>query len=667
MNNISMTKQNPCFRRWNRKGWSVFASLGRYVRIGVLSAGMSMLLLHAQGLFAQDADSTTVLRTLKIAGVDVAGRQSAPTHNALSQTPLFDRKAEGAAPLQTLEAALRLTPAVDMRERGGKGTQADISIRGGSFDQTMVLLNGIDFTDARTGHQSHSLPVDLECISAVDLIDGLPGVGAYAGAVNIRTAPLARRYLRLDASGGQYGYGYANLSGALSSGGVTVQAAGSMRRSDGYMHNTDFHTYNAFVRATGTSRRAGLFDFQAGYQARDFGSNGFYAGYNPDQWERTSTALASLRWERCLGAHTLGASVSYRKNFDRYDWTRGTAMNRHNTDNVGARLWIERRWARAGATSFGGNYAYNHIFSTNLGDELATPHGDYRRGKSRHTGNIWLRHAVRGRRFDAAVSAGVSLTPYGESALWSLSAGYLPSDAWRLEAGLAQSMRLPTFTDLYYTSPAQVNNLDLRPERAVTARLGASFARSVWRASAVAYYRAGRNIIDWVWHDDEDPDPALRGKWHSEQTSRLDTYGVELSGGYASDEGFLRRATVSYAYVATDRNDGVVAQSAMDFMRHKAALSLEVRMLRRVSLAVTGSLYDRNGSYTFYPVAGDSSQTEIRPYDPYFLLDARLQWERGICRIYLDATNLTDTRYRDLGSVRCPGTWITAGVTITVR
>ena len=54
----------------------------------------------------------------------------------------------------------------------------------------MVLLNGIDFTDARTGHQSHALPVDLDCISAVELIDGVPGVGAYAGAVNIRTAPL---------------------------------------------------------------------------------------------------------------------------------------------------------------------------------------------------------------------------------------------------------------------------------------------------------------------------------------------------------------------------------------------------------------------------------------------------------------------------------------------
>ena len=264
-----------------------FAGLHRYVTIGVLSVGMSILLLATQGASAQTADTTAVLKTLRIREVGVTGSQTAPARNAQSHTPLFDRKAQAPAPVQTLEAALRLAPSVDVRERGGKGTQADIFIRGGSFDQTMVLLNGIDFTDARTGHQSHALPVDLDCISAVELIDGVPGVGAYAGAVNIRTAPLRPTYLRLEASGGQYGYGYGNLSGAVSAGRFSVLGAASYRRSDGYRHNTDFSNYNAFVRATYDGGRAGFFDLQAGWQDRDFGSNGFYAAYNPDQWEKT--------------------------------------------------------------------------------------------------------------------------------------------------------------------------------------------------------------------------------------------------------------------------------------------------------------------------------------------------------------------------------------------
>lgn len=658
MENIQ-TKQIPCFKRWDRKGWSVFASLHRYVTIGVLPVGMSILLLATGSASAQTADTTGVAKTLRIREVGISGSRTAPTRTAQSQTPLFDREAQAAAPVQTLEAALRLAPSIDLRERGGKGTQADISIRGGSFDQTMVLLNGIDFTDARTGHQSHSLPVDLECISSVELLEGVPGVGAYAGAVNIRTAPLYPQYLRFEGSGGQHGYAYANLSGAVTAGRFSIFAAGSYRRSDGYMHNTDFDTYNAYVRATCESPEAGFFDIQAGYQNRAFGSNGFYAAYNPDQWEHTSTALASLRWLKRIGGVTLGASTSYRKNFDRYDWVRGTAMNRHNTDNVGARLWADYGWS-AGTTSVGGDYAFNHIYSTNLGEELSVPNGDYTHAKARHTGNVWLRHAKQWRQFDVSASAGVSFTPYGTSALWNVGAGYAPSEAWRLTAGAAQSMRLPTFTDLYYTSPAQINNLDLTPERAVTCYLGADYAKACWQASLHTYYRAGRDIIDWVWRED------MEGKWHSEQTSALDTYGIELSGGYAVSQGFLRRVTLSYAFVTTDRSADIIAKSAMDFLRHKAALAVEVHFLRRVSLALTGSLCDRNGSYTDYPVAGDSSVTEIRDYDPFFLLDGRISWEKGICRLYVDATNITDTRYCDLGGIRLPGAWITGGLVLTI-
>lgn len=229
-----------------------------------------------------------------------------------------------------------------------------------------------------------------------------------------------------------------------------------------------------------------------------------------------------------------------------------------------------------------------------------------------------------------------------------------------LGIGAFQSMRLPTFTDLYYTSPAQINNLDLTPERTVTYLFDAGYVKNSWRLSLQTYYRAGRDIIDWVWRED------MGDKWHSEQTSRLDTYGIELSGGYTVADGFLRRVTLSYGYITTDRNSDIIAKGAMDYMRHKAALAVEVHFLRRMSLALTASVYDRNGSYTHYPVPGDPSLSEVRDYEPYFLLDGRLQWEKGICRLYVDATNITDSRYCDLGGIPLPGAWVTAGVALTI-
>lgn len=70
----------------------------------------------------------------------------------------------------------------------------------------------------------------------------------------------------------------------------------------------------------------------------------------------------------------------------------------------GARLWTDFDWA-GGTTSLGGDYAFNHIYSTNLGEKLSVPHGHYTHAKARHTGNVWLRHAKQWRRFDAAASA----------------------------------------------------------------------------------------------------------------------------------------------------------------------------------------------------------------------------------------------------------------------
>ena len=178
----------------------------------------------------------------------------------------------------------------------------------------------------------------------------------------------------------------------MTKGRFSLFAAGSYRRSDGYIHNTDFENYNGYLRMNYDSEKAGFFDFQAGYQNRSFGSNGFYAAYNPDQFEHTSTVLSSLRWVKSVGRFTLNSSVSYRKNFDRYDWTRGTPMNHHNTDNAGAEFWADCTW-KGGVTSLGGDYTYNHIYSTNLGEALSRPHGRYTHAKSRSTGNFWL-HAL---------------------------------------------------------------------------------------------------------------------------------------------------------------------------------------------------------------------------------------------------------------------------------
>ncbi len=248
-----------CFRRWSRKPWAAFAGMCRF-KYGHLSVAMSIILLatHIAGAQTLGTDSLSQFRTLHLDAVSITARQNgsaATIHRTVSQTRfLVDQKET--APLAGAEAMLRLLPSVDIRERGGRSTQADIAIRGGSFDQTMVMLNGIDFSDARTGHQSHSLPVDLDVISDIAVLDGVALPGALAGAVDFRTEPVFHRYLRARLEGGAWGYGYGNLSGGWSQGGLQTLGALSYRRSDGYRHNTDFWNLNAYANVRYESPRA---------------------------------------------------------------------------------------------------------------------------------------------------------------------------------------------------------------------------------------------------------------------------------------------------------------------------------------------------------------------------------------------------------------------------
>ena len=660
----NIKKEKPfVFKRWSRKGWGVLASLHRHTTIGTLSVSMSIVLLSTNIATAQTGNRNpedSLKFVLQQATVDAS---RPPGQRSLGNiSPVYSRLSGTVAPMGTIESILRFNPSIDIRERGGFASQADIHLRGGSPDQTQVMLNGIDFTDARTGHQSHGLPIDIETIGTIDFIEDICGIGAYAGAVNFRTMPLALNYLRMEGYGGSYGYAGASVSGGTQKGGVSFLGSASYRRSDGYRHNTDFDNTNAYARLIYTNSRLGTFDAQGGYQHRQFGSNGFYAAYNPDQWERTTTGLASLRWTFSIDAFKLLVYGSYRKNFDRYDWVRGSAMNHHNTDNIGVGFESSYR-SIVGITSLGGDYHYNHIYSSNLGHELPVKHGIYTHADSRHVGNLWLSHQAIIQKVSLSACLGAGLTPYGNRFLWNIGASYRPNRHFILEAGAVQSTRLPTFTDLYYNSPAQVNNLNLVPEDAITVRLKGGFHSGAWSASLGTYYRWGRNIIDWVWHDSGE----FANKWHSEQTNKLGTFGVETSMAYQPEKTVIEKISFNYAYIHGNHDESIISKNAMDYMRNKASAELIMRFPYGFRLSLAASVYDRAGNYTYYLVPGDASINEVRSYETYALLDARFSWTWRLLQIYIDGNNLTNTRYADLGGLPLPGISVRAGLVIDLR
>jgi iron complex outermembrane receptor protein len=703
MKNNSQQQAIWCFRHWSRKPWAAFSGMCRF-KYGHLSVAMSIILLATDIAGAQTVgeDSLAQYRTLHLDAVQVSARQSqnrfgqAADNAQLSQTRfLVDQK--GFAPVASAEAVLRLVPAVDIRERGGRSTQADIAIRGGSFDQTMVMLNGIDFSDARTGHQSHALPVDLDLVSDIAVLEGAARPGALAGAVDFRTAPLYSRYLRARLEGGAWGYGYANLSGAWSgnvgsrasrAGGgrpdrLTVLGAVSYRRSDGYRYNTDFWNLNAYSRVIYKSRRAGEFDIQGGFQRREWGSNGFYSLKYPDQFESTLTGLTSLRWTKSWRALTLEAKASFRQNNDQFAMVRTQLdkANYHTTYNTSSSLAASYDWRLAGVTTAGVSWTHNTVLSTGMGEPLDNPRHEipgqggrkYPKRAARDVTTGWIGHGKWWRGGWLQGQATVNHTPYGTAGAFFAEAGVQPGRVMAFKASALRSTRLPTFTELYYKGAGDYHpNSDLKPETAMTWRLTA-VAVSLdkrWSGEASLWHRRTRNVIDW--EQRPDTDPALNGHWWATQLNRLGTTGAEISARYNSDAGGgsgggsgvfrLRTAMLSYGWLHSDMTvaTNYISKYALDYMRHKVSASVGVGIARDFTLTLIGSFYDREGAF----IAADGAR---KGYEPYLLLDGRLSWQRGGLQLYADATNLTGTRYFDFGGLPMPSTWLSAGVTITLR
>ena len=147
-------------------------------------------------------------------------------------------------PVRSLNELLEYTMNADVRKRGADEVQADISLRGGSVEQTLILLNGVRINDPQTGHHNLDIPVELSQVARIEILEGSGarqyGANAFCGVINIVTDQPGKNFLRLDLMGGMYGL----YDGALSGGYATKSSTGfislSNKKCSGYTRNTDY-------------------------------------------------------------------------------------------------------------------------------------------------------------------------------------------------------------------------------------------------------------------------------------------------------------------------------------------------------------------------------------------------------------------------------------------
>ncbi len=532
--------------------------------------------------------------------------------------------------LNTLTDALKLDPSVDLQERAPDGVQTDLSIRGANFEQTLVLLNGQRLNDAQSGHHDMDIPVPLDSVARVEVLRGsgstIYGSDASGGVVNIITEPPEGFEARLRTAVGSYGTNQERGSIADTFGAVSEQLSFARDFSTGFEPDRDYRNLQ-LASLTSARTSLGASNLTLAYMDHPFGADQFYGNF--PSWEDTKTWFVGARQE--LGQET-EADFSYRRHSDLFVLFRDQPeiyTNHHVDESYVADLRRHEELSHTAALFYGVEALHESIVSNNL--------GDHSRSRAAAYAAVDFRAL---RRFSLTLSAREEVYRKWSGEFSPTAAGGVwLSPKVKLRASASRAFRMPSYTDLYYSDPANLGNPNLRPERAWTYEGGLDWApASGVRADVTVFQRRERDGIDFYRNDPAD-------LWRAVNIDNLDFTGVEagvkISGGLDIRYTALRGVLDTIPVGATKYTFNYPTQTGV--VAWQRAFKKDLLFRTRV-----GAL-NRRGR------------------DPYALWDMYAGWAGGKAHPFLQISNVTATRYQEIQGVDMPGRSVIGGLELVVR
>jgi iron complex outermembrane receptor protein len=535
--------------------------------------------------------------------------------------------------LNTLTDLLQLDPSLDVRRRAPDGVQTDLSIRGSSFGQTLVLLNGQRLNDAQSGHHNMDIPLPLESISRVEVLRGsgstLYGADAVGGAINIITSPPETPELRLRTAAGNFGVNQQRGTLTLGTKTLSEQLTFSRDFSTGFRDDRDYRNL-ALASSTHLVTPLGASDLTVGYMDHPFGADQFYGNFN--SWENTKTWFASMR--QSIGQKTT-AAVSFRRHSDLFVLYRDRPAVFANHHAVEAWQMSLRRKETVGTMAtvhYGVEGFHESITSNNLGDHARSRAAAYAgidfRALKRFSLSLSGREEVYRRvsgQFCPTVAGGVWLSPH-----------------FKLRASASRAFRVPTYTDLYYHDPANLGSPDLRPERAWSYEGALDWhASNRVKGEVTVFERRERDGIDYIRH-------SLTDIWRAANIQNLHFTGVEASIRLTPRAG----QQIDFRYTGLKGAQDAVANAfskyVFNYPTHSGVAAWSGSLRGGVLLRTRIGVLDR------------------RARDPYALWDFYAASSRGRVRPFLQFANITSTRYEEILGVAMPGRSVVGGVELVV-
>ncbi len=446
---------------------------------------------------------------------------------------------------------------INIASKGFSAILNDISINGGTFEQTAVLLDGVKVNDSQTGHFNLDVPVPSIYIGGLTILkngSSSIGAGGFTGLVNIETPQYDKDLIKSYFEYGTYNTIYSGLLFTRKFSDLIVNLSAESDSSDGYHADTDFYKNTAMVDL----KYGKLCAVKFGYDEKSYGAYDFYSpGSNLDSWEYTATKYGSLD---LFKGEALSGDAYYRSHYDHFILKRSNPAyyeNRHNTAVYGADLKYDWKINSDNSLAAKYNFQREEMQSKNLGNHY--------RVKNMAVVNAYLKPID-----DLVSNINLSMENYdvyrGVDLLPSASFVYSFMPHIKFNAGYSYSVRYPDFTELYYNDSKSIGNPGLKAEKCNEYSGGMEMKLAGSKLRLSAFYRNAYDLIDWGKNNIAEP------KWTIKNIGSVNTAGysagVEVPFEWAN-------LSASYTYLDSYRSESFISKYGVAYLRNKVTASAD--------------------------------------------------------------------------------------------
>ncbi|MFN8207157.1 MAG: TonB-dependent receptor [Bacteroidales bacterium] len=585
---------------------------------------------------------------------------------------VLSRRELQAIPASSLDELLRFIPGVETQQRGIYGVQGDLSLRGSTFAQVLVLLDGMRVNDPLTGHFSNNFPVTISDIERIEIIRG-PSSAAYGpdavgGIINIITKAFSANTSEHGIhSSGSLIYGENKLlatEGGLHGriGKLFLGAGGAINKSDGYP-NENGQAGRFDIRTGTVSARLPLGDhllvsYRLSADHRDFSAWHFYTTSKADTaTETTRSVWNQLRVISRQQKSTSILELGYKTMYDDYLFNSVSLPNSHQTRMLNVQLSHQFELSHKLSLQGGIQALQSGIESSDRGNHELSTGGTYLLGFWKPSRRLTINF---GGRLEYNEVYGSGLLP--QAALsWKVN-------QFTFRAATGKSFRAPDFTERFvgtalpYLAPNRsLGNPDLLPEKSWTHELGADWqAGTPFKASITFFSRNGTDLIDYIrtysadirYNSQLEPDTTY---FQARNFSKLTTSGMELRIGSSLGTGNWQFGmNLGYTYLITQSEEEVVSRYLSNHSRHLLTGNVEA----------TGKQIHAGIAFIWKQRNMNPSMTALGMSQEFFSLNGQLSWHLMKSRLSLELkiNNLTDKRNMDIPGLTLPGRWISGGL-----